>query len=268
MLIDFHTHAFPEKIAEKALHQLAERAKMTPETDGTVTGLLEKMGMWRVDKAVICNIATNAKQQKSVNDFAIETYNNHREKLVPLGSVHPDSETIPEDMERIHRAGIPGIKLHPDYMLRSFDDPAYSRILDTAVQMDMFVLIHAGFDVYSPEKIHATVENILTVTARHPMLKLICAHYGNNFLWDSAEAKLTGKNIWIDTSMGCREGLSPAQAKRILEKHDSQKILFGSDCPWCSSLENVSYIESLGLSDTLLEKIFYKNALALLEGKI
>jgi predicted TIM-barrel fold metal-dependent hydrolase len=172
------------------------------------------------------------------------------------------------EIERIHAAGIPGIKLHPDYMLCTIDDPAYGPILDAAAQFGMFVIIHAGFDVYSPDKIYATADGILTVLKRHPKLKLVCAHYGNNCLWDTAEAKLAGKNLWIDTSMGCREGLFPSQAKRILEKHDSDRILFGSDCPWCDVRENAAYIETLGLSSDLLDKIFYKNALALLDGKI
>ena len=268
MLIDFHTHAFPEKIAARALAQLAERAKMIPETDGTVQGLLAKMDLWDVDRSVVCNIATNVKQQTSVNDFAIQTAADHGDRLIPLGSVHPDAENIAEELERIHAAGLAGIKLHPDYMLRTFSDPAYGPILDGAAQLGLFVIIHAGFDVYSPNKIYADPEAILTVIRRHPKLKLICAHYGSNCLWDSAEAKLAGKNIWIDTSMGCRGGLFPSQARRILEKHDSDRILFGSDMPWCSPQENVRYLESLGLSSALLDKIFYQNAIALLDGAV
>ena len=268
MLIDFHTHAFPDKIALRAIAQLAERAKMTPETDGTVAGLLAKMDLWGVDRSVVCNIATNVKQQASVNDFAIRTKAEHGDRLIPLGSVHPEADNIATEMERIRQAGLPGIKLHPDYMLHTFDDPVYSPILDTAAQLGLFVIIHAGFDVYSPDRIHATAENILTVIRRHPKLKLVCAHYGCNCLWDTAEAKLAGQNIWIDTSMGCMEGLFPSQAKRILEKHDSDRILFGSDAPWCDVRKNTAYLESLGLSSALMDRICYKNALALLDGAV
>ncbi|MBR4961593.1 MAG: amidohydrolase family protein [Clostridia bacterium] len=268
MLIDFHTHVFPEKIASRAIAQLAERAKMEPVTDGTVQGLLDKMDLWQVDRAVVCNIATNVKQQTSVNDFALQIMRDHGDRLIPLCSVHPDADTIEAEIERVNAAGVPGLKLHPDYMLHAFDEPVYGPILDTAAQLGMFVIIHAGFDVYSPDRIYATADGILAVLERHPKLKLICAHYGNNYLWDTAETKLAGRNLWIDTSMGCREGLFPSQAKRILEKHDSDKILFGSDCPWCDVRENTAYIESLGLSSCLLDKIFYKNAQALLDGSV
>lgn len=268
MRIDFHTHAFPDKIAERAIASLAARAKYVPETNGTIASLLAKMDEWDVDKAVVCNIATNAKQQTNVNDFAIQTKRDHGDRLIPLGSVHPESTNIEDEIERLHKAGLPGLKLHPDYMQYTFADPVYAPILDMAAQLGMFVIIHAGFDVVSPEKIHATPEDILTVIHRHPKLKLICAHYGNNCLWDSVEMKLAGQNIWIDTSMGCKEGLSPAQAKRILHKHDSDRILFGSDAPWCSARQNMVYLESLGLSSALLDKIFYQNAEALLGGTV
>ncbi len=268
MLIDFHTHAFPEKIASRALIQLAARAKMIPVTDGSVPDLYDKLSGWQVDKAVVCNIATNVKQQTSVNDFAIQTKASYGDRLIPLGSVHPASPDLLSEIERIHNAGLPGIKLHPDYMEKDFDDPAYGPILDTAAELGLFVIIHAGFDVYSPDHIYAPPEAILKVIERHPKLKLVCAHYGSNCLWDSAEMKLAGKPIWIDTSMGCREGLSPAQAKRILEKHDSERILFGSDCPWCIPSQNVAWLERLGLSSSLLDKIFYQNAEALLAGAL
>lgn len=268
MLIDFHTHAFPDKIAARAIASLAARAKYVPETNGTVASLLTKMNDWGVDRAVVCNIATNVKQQTNVNDFAMQTKTDHGDRLIPLGSVHPEAPNIAEEIERIHKAGLPGLKLHPDYMERSFSDPLYGPILDTAAQLGMFVIIHAGFDVVSPEKIHATPEDILTVIRRHPKLKLICAHYGNNCLWDSVEMKLAGQNIWIDTSMGCKEGLSPAQAKRILQKHDSDRILFGSDAPWCDARQNANYLKGLGLSPALLDKIFYQNAEALLGGTV
>ncbi len=268
MLIDFHTHAFPEKIAARALAALAERAKMTPLTDGTVPGLVSSMDAWQVDKAVVCNIATNVKQQTSVNDFAIRTKEAHGDRLIPLGSVHPDAPDLADEIQRIHAAGLVGLKLHPDYMEKDFDDPAYGPILDAAAQLGMFVIIHAGFDVYSPGHIFAPPEAILRVIQRHPKLKLVCAHFGSNCLWDSAEAKLAGQKIWMDTSMGCREGMSPAQAKRILLKHDPERILFGSDCPWCDPTYNAAWLEKLGLPGTLLDKIFYQNAQGLLAGAL
>ena len=72
MLIDFHTHCFPEKIAKKAMETLSfASGGAIPFHDGTFSDLKRLMHESKVDKFCIMNIATNIKQQKAVNDFAI-----------------------------------------------------------------------------------------------------------------------------------------------------------------------------------------------------
>lgn len=268
MLIDFHTHAFPDKLAPRAIGVLAERAGITPETDGTLSALLHRMDEWHVDHAVVLNIATNARQQSNVNRFAIDIKHAHGDRLTPLGSVYPIlTETdLPrlEEMEMLYNAGIPGIKLHPDYMEHFLDDPVYTPILDRAAEMSMFVVLHTGFDVYCPNCIHATPDMIRTVLQRHPKLTLICAHYGGNCLWDEVEEKIAGERCYIDISMGVKEGLSPEQARRILMRHDPEKILFGSDCPWGDVPGNLTFLDAMHLPAGIMDKILYQNAASLL----
>ena len=62
MLIDFHTHAFPEAIACRAISKLAHDAGgLDPQTDGTVTSLKQQMAADGVDISVVHSIATNPK---------------------------------------------------------------------------------------------------------------------------------------------------------------------------------------------------------------
>jgi len=42
-IIDCHTHAFPDSIAERALDSLARNYGRTPSFDGTIAGLLRRM---------------------------------------------------------------------------------------------------------------------------------------------------------------------------------------------------------------------------------
>lgn len=268
MLIDFHTHAFPEKIAERAIVTLAAKVRMKPHTNGSVTGLLDLMERCNVDRSVVCNIATNAKQMTNVNNFAIETMQTHGDRLTPLGSINPNAEHKSDEIERLHNAGISGIKLHPDYMGVQIDDPVYDEIFDTATIYKMFIIIHAGFDVYSPQKVWASPTAVLNRLKKSPNTTLICAHFGGNMMWNEVENKLLGQNLYIDTSMGYAEGLSREQASRMLNKHDPEKILFGSDCPWSNPHTAAVYIDSLSISDELKERIFYKNAAWLLGLRI
>ncbi len=267
MLIDFHTHAFPDKLAVKAMATLSSKVDFPPVTDGTVSSLLDKMCEDNVDISVVCNIATNPRQNINVNLFAVDTLKNHGDKLVPLGSIHPDYPSPAEEIEKLHAVGIKGLKLHPDYMERVIDDPSYDEIFALAAEFDMFILIHAGFDVYSPNKIHASPDAILNRLARSPKTKLIAAHFGGNALYDEVSEKLIGKNLFIDTSMGTRFGLEKAVAEKMLTRHGSDMILFGSDCPWCSAKDTYDFISSLAITDDLKEKIFYENAEKLLGMK-
>lgn len=267
MVIDFHTHCFPDKLAERAVSQLAASAaseNITNETDGTVSDLIHKMDEWKIDRSVVLNIATNPKQQENVNNFAIETNRLYSDRLTALGSVHPDSENIKDEIIRLKDNGINGIKLHPDYMKTLIDDDKFKPIFKLCCEYDMFVIIHAGFDVISPDLIHAPPEKILKVITEFPSLKLISAHMGANKMWDQTEKYLIGKNVYIDTSMACVFDLSKKQAERMIKSHDPSKILFASDAPWCAADKSLEYLNSLELSDDLKEMILHENAEKLL----
>ena len=264
MIIDFHCHAFPQKIAGAALSTLKEKINIEPYTDGTVSGTVRMMDKWGIDRAVICNIATNPRQQTNVNNFAIETAASC-DRLFPLGSIHPDSEAIEDELQRIKSHGLRGIKIHPDYMGHCINEKCFDVIFDVCSALDLFVITHAGFDVCSPDLIHATPDMISEVIARHPRLKLVAAHFGSNEMYGEVEEKLCGKNLWIDTSLAYVENTDPSVLMRILNKHDGEKILFASDCPWCPPDENVRFIEDFGLGDERNDNIFFKNALKLLK---
>ncbi len=267
MLIDFHTHAFPDALAKKAVSSLGSRVDFPPVTDGSVGSLLEKMEEDGVSHSVVCNIATNPHQNPKVNSFAIETMHSFGDRLTPLGSIHPDFENKTDEISRLHASGIRGIKLHPDYMGREIDDKAYDDIFAICAEYDMFVVIHAGFDAYSPNRIFATPDMILNRISRSPKTKLIAAHFGGNALYKEVGEKLIGKNLWIDTSMGTRYGLDKKLAEDMLTRHGSDMILFGSDCPWCSPKDTYDFISSLSISDSLKDKIFCENAKKLLSLK-
>ena len=104
MVIDFHTHIFPDKIAQAALPKLS-KASGGGEPCGlaTVSSMTDVMKNSGVDKAVFLSIATNPKQQKNVNDFAIAQLDNPY--LIPFGSVHPDSEEALDELERLNGEG-------------------------------------------------------------------------------------------------------------------------------------------------------------------
>lgn len=258
MLIDFHVHCFPDNVAKNAIPKLAKTCGIENKNDGTIDGLLTSMKEYKIDHAVVLNIATNPKQMQNVNNFAIEI-NRAYSQLTALGSVHPESKDAISELKRIKEAGIKGIKIHPDYMGVNIDDELYDAIFSYCSDNDIFVIIHAGHDSISPNHLHASPKRILKTILKHPKLKLIAAHMGGYLNWDEVEKYLVGKNIWLDTSLACYD-MTITQAKRIIENHNPEKILFGSDLPWCSSSQAFEYINMLDVSEETKQNIYWKNA--------
>ncbi len=261
MIIDFHTHTFPDEVAKKAIPKLTAASGLECQGDGTASNLISRMDEWGVDRAVVLNIATNPKQQTNVNNFAIEL--NKNERIYALGSLNPFSDNIKSEAKRLRDNGIRGIKIHPDYMGLPIDDEGYHEIFTACIENDLFAVTHSGWDFISPDLIHCTPGMLAKVIKKYPDLKLVAAHMGANKQWDEVEKLLIGKNIWFDTSLAPIFGLSKEQAERILKNHDSDKILFGSDFPWCSMKRELEYMGFLDISHELRRKIYSENALRL-----
>ena len=116
MVIDFHTHAFPEKIAEKTLGLLAKLSQVEPETNGTISGLLSSMDEAGVDTSVILPVVTAPKQFDSIMRFALKINEDFgfldktwekktMPKLVSFGGIHPDSADYKGELKALADAG-------------------------------------------------------------------------------------------------------------------------------------------------------------------
>lgn len=263
--IDFHTHIFPEKIADKALGKLAAISGIVPCTKGTLEDTVRQMKASGIDRFVCLNIATAPGQETTINNAAAEVTETYRERILSLGSVHYRSENVLTELDRIKSLGIPGIKLHPDYQEFMIDDKALYPIYDRCAELGLFIIFHAGWDCYSPSLIHALPEASANVAKAFPALKMVLAHLGGLRLWEDVEQHLTGlENVYMDTAICASYGLDPDFAARIMKKHPEENIFLGSDCPWERPDQSVRYIETLPLSDDRKEKIFYRNAIRFL----
>lgn len=119
MLIDTHTHCFPDALAPRAIDSLSGESKQLAHTDGTLSGLISSMDEYGVDKSFVLNIATNPRQQDNVNKFAV-AINNYNGRIVSFGSINPDCPDKKAAAKQIKESGLYGIKLHPDFMGHDF----------------------------------------------------------------------------------------------------------------------------------------------------
>ncbi len=263
MVIDFHTHCFPEKIAERAIEKLSfASGGFIPYYNGSVDGLRRSMGKQGVDKAVVLSIATNAHQQKSVNDFAYEI---NGENIIGFGSVYPFSEDALDELCRIKELGLKGVKLHPDYQGFFVDDERMIPIYKQISRLGLITVFHAGFDYGFPPPYHATPERLIKVL-KYFESPVVAAHWGGMDCYEGVVDLLCGKDIYFDTSFGYAS-LPKYYAQKILEKHGTDKILFGTDGPWHTAELEMRLLNTLELSQADMDKILYKNAEKLLYNK-
>lgn len=262
MIIDFHVHAFPDALAAKALPLLSKcSGGVKPNYDATIGGLESYLAKNNIDYAVVLNIATNPHQEKKVNDFAISLL--EKKNIIPFGSVHPDSPNALSELERLAKAGIRGIKLHPDYQHFFVDDDKMFPIYQKIAELGFITVFHAGVDIGYPNPVHCTPERLLRVLDLFGDAPVVAAHFGGWLLWDSVLEALCGTKVYLDTAFSSGK-MPPDYAKELIKAHGADKVLLGSDMPWSDTLDEVRFVQSLDLSPEDEEKILSNNAKRLL----
>lgn len=273
MLIDIHTHVYPDELADRVVPSLAAKAGINPAGNGKLTGLFRNMEEDKVDMSVILPVVTKPLQYDDINRIAFET---NREALLEaekagekyprvlsFAGIHPDCDRLTERVYELKKQGFVGIKVHPDFQNTYFDDPKFLEIVSAAEACDMITIVHAGYD----DGLHVTPHCAPEVSRHvidllHPK-KLVLAHIGGYRDWDNVEKYLVGTDCYMDLAISMHL-IPPTQLKRIIEKHGVDKFIFGTDWPWTRTRDCIGYLEALNLSEEDYEAICYKNALRLL----
>lgn len=266
MIIDFHTHIFPDKIAEATISALSKCADIPPHSNGMRAGLEESMAKNGIDISVNLPVLTKATQFDSIFKFTSLLNGEGERRIVSFAGFHPLIEDYEEKLMRVKEGGFLGIKLHPDYQGTFFDDERYINILKVAKSLDLITVTHAGFDgAFVGEEIKCTPKRVLKLLdALGGYEKLVLAHLGGNELYGDVYDLLAGEDVYFDTSY-VLPFLTRAQVEKMIAKHTENKILFATDSPWQDQGEMVKIIKSYNLGKEAENKILCENARKLLK---
>ena len=255
-MIDFHTHIFPDQIAEKTIPHLAEVCKTEPFTDGKKDGLFHSTEEAGLECSIVLPVVTAPKQFDSIHRFALQFLEG---RLISFGGIHPEHDDYKEKLRWIKAQGFKGIKLHPDYQGAYFNDIRYKRIISYASEQDLVVLTHAGLDPLCPDDIHCTPQMVAEVLDEVRPSKLVLAHMGGNEMADEVEQYLVGRDVYFDTSY-VLDKMDVQQFIRMVKNHGADKILFASDSPWAGQKEFVDYFRQMSLTEDEKKMIGNQNA--------
>ena len=285
MLIDFHTHTFPDGLAKKVLPKIAGDASIRYYTEATNSSLLESMDRAHVDMSVILPVVTKPSQCETINKTAIEINDRYFPRLLSFGGIHPDNENYREILSDLLKDGIKGIKLHPLYQGVAIDDIRNLRIIDCASELGMIVVIHAGKDLSFPGDL-VDPDRISRMLDEVKPEKMVLAHMGSYAKWEDVYELLCGRGAYLDTSFSLnpvrplddtKEGwdsleanpilvppLKPELFRKMVEKNGADHMLFASDSPWGDQKETFDLVDEC-LDDSEKDAVYSGNALRLLE---
>ncbi len=277
MIIDIHTHTFPDKIAELAVSKLSATGHIPYFSNGTAMGLKESMKRSGIDYSVVLPVATNPLKLSSMNTFSIE--NNGKDNLIYFGAMHPDSPDWKEQLERLSQNGIKGIKIHPVYQDVDIDDIRYLRILSRAAELGLIVLMHSGDDIGFPGVVRCSPKMTANALRQVGDMKIILAHMGGWKNWREVADYLAPTSAMLDTSFALGKItpldntysddflnlLNEKEFLKLVKAFGVDRILFGTDSPWTDQKESLEKIKKLPLSQDDLQNILYKNAKKILD---
>jgi hypothetical protein len=260
-IVDFHTHAFPDALAEKAMTALQEGCEVPAVLDGRVDSLLRSMDQAGIEKSVICSIATRPKQFRPILDWSLKTAS---DRLIMLPSIHPASENVLEELHIIKEEGFKGIKVHPYYQAFKLDDECMHPVYEKLAELNLMIVSHTGFDIAFPRYTCADPERVARVIEQYPELTFVATHFGGWEDWDHVEEFLLGKDVYIETSFAFFY-LTNERVRDFVMRHPADKLLFGTDTPWRDQQKDLDQWRALDLPKDLLGKILGQNAEALLK---
>ena len=256
-IIDFHTHAFPDALAERAVTQLLSEADQVRSfLDGKVSSLIASMDAHGVEASVVCSIATKPSQFEPILRWSQEIAS---DRIIPLASVHPQDPAAVEHIHQIARAGLKGVKMHPYYQDFYLDDPHLYPLFEAIQAEGLLLTMHTGYDFAFERIDRATPKQVADVVERFPEMKLVATHLGGWQQWDDVQRYLLGKPIYMETSFSI-EYLGSERVGQMLLEHPPEYILFGTDSPWTDQGITIAAHKEIDLPEEIRRKYFFENS--------
>ncbi|HYS53496.1 MAG TPA: amidohydrolase family protein [Thermoanaerobaculia bacterium] len=205
---------------------------------------------------------------REVNEWIADFTRGHRDRLLPVGSVHPRHERdVRGETQRVLDHGIRMIKIHPPH--QEFAPNAYRSELPQLAELyqecearAVPIMFHTGTSVFPRARnVYADPMPIDDVAVDFPRIPIILAHAGRPLYGETAFfLARRHPNVHLDLS-GIPPKSLPRYVPRLAEIAD--KVLWGTDwpAPGVSSLrKNIDDFRGLGYGEAIEKKVLWENA--------
>lgn len=222
------------------------------------TQMIEELSSYGISKVGISCLSGNDTFYQ--NNLIYEATIEYPKEIIGYGFINPKATDALEEVDKcLGKYNFKAIKFHswkhgyyPDNAL------ALDPILDKVESYGVHVQTHVGTAPLSTPYVWAEYAK------KHPNVRFVFTHTGYyEFGLSTLHAVKDLKNVWVETS-----GQFDVEVlKKSVEILGSERVVFGTDWPYKPVNIEISKMFELGLSDSQLENIFYKNAESLWEIK-
>ena len=187
-IIDTHAHIYPDAIALKAAKSTGTFYDIPMCLDGTLGQLMAHGEAAGISRFLVHSVAVTPSRVHSINDYLMRVSAEHPDRLIGFGTLHPDYEDVPGELDRIKAGGLHGVKLHPDIQTFLLDDRRAVAMFRAMAERGLPALVHTGDYRYA----YSQPERMAHVLDQVPDLKVICAHLGG---WSMKTTASSGINF-------------------------------------------------------------------------
>jgi uncharacterized protein len=275
-IIDGHVHIVPWHLA---LPHIAETLKRTqpnfPELQKLIDSpdaFVKKLDDEGIEKAALINYVAPEVMgfPKSINEWIWKYTKDHRDRLIPVGGIHPFHVDQPKkEVETLlSKYELGAIKLHPVHSLFHPNDyeiggGALRILYDQCERAGVPIIVHTGTSIFPKARNKfGDPMDLDDVAVDYPKLKIAIAHVGRPLWTESAQfLARRHKNVFLDLS-----GIPPSKLLEYVPQLErlADRSYFGSDWPGPmipSMRQNADEVAALALPEAAKRAILYDNAL-------
>ena len=281
MVIDFHTHIFPDAIlnnrekfifSEPAFELLYKSPNSQMVNADNIIESMDKAG---VDMSVVFGFPWSSPETyKMHNDYILDSVSKYPDRLRGFCCFDLFDENAPNEADRCIKGGVSGVGELAVYR-SGIDDEALKRlepVMEICLKNDLPVMIHTNESLghnYAG-KTPVTLDQIYLLIKSFPDNNIVLAHWGGGIFFYNLlkrEMKDALKNVCFDTAASPFL-YDPHVYKLALAIIGREKIIFGTDYPLLNPERYFKEFETIGLEKKDLEYICGKNAASLLKIKL
>lgn len=274
-VFDVHIHVQPWEMLNPEVRALFQTPAYEPVRDilASPASVLRFLDGHGIERACCINYVSPDVMgfTREVNDWIAGFTRDHRDRLLPVGSVNPLHELhVRDEIRRVLDLGMRMIKIHPPHQL--FAPNAYrselwqlAEIYRECEERGIPVMFHTGTSVFPKARnVFADPMPVDDVAIDFPRLKIVLAHAGRPLHGETAFfLARRHANVFVDIS-----GIPPKSLLRHFPRvaELGKKVLWGTDWPApgvTSPKQNVEEFRALGLDEAFVRGVLSENAKAI-----